>query len=260
MGWTGPDSSTPELDAWFPTSVLVTGYDINTFWVSRMVMISCWLFDEVPFRTVHNHGLVRDEHGKKMSKSWGNVIDPLDLIEQFGADATRFALLRSASPGTDVPLAIDWVDGERRFANKLWNAVRFALTTLDGRTPGDLPDRGDLDLADRWILSRLETTRARVDAAYDGYEWAIACRTLRAFAWDDLADWYLEAAKGRLYGDDESTRDAARAVLARVLDDLLHLLHPLMPFVTETLWRSLTGSEGGGVVHGRRVADVQRPG
>ena len=245
MGWTGPDSDTPELDAWFPTSVLVTGYDINTFWVSRMLMISCWLLDTVPFHKVHNHGLVRDEFGKKMSKSFGNVINPLDLVSEYGADATRFALLRSASPGTDVPLAIDWVDGERRFANKLWNAVRFALTTLDGTTPGELPSDDALTLADRWVLSRLEQTRATVDEAYDGYEWARTCRALRAFAWDDLADWYLEAAKDRLYGDDVAARDTARAVLARVLDDLLHLLHPLMPFVTETLWRSLTDSEGG---------------
>lgn len=245
LGWTGPDSDTPEMATWFPTSVLVTGYDINTFWVSRMLMISCWFLDTVPFHTVHNHGLVRDEHGKKMSKSFGNVIDPLDLIAEYGADATRFALLRSASPGVDVPLSVEWVDGERKFANKLWNAVRFGLTTLDGTTPGDLPAAEDLNLADRWILSRLEDARAKVDEAFDGYEWAIACRTLRSFAWDDLADWYLEAAKSRLYGDDEAAKATARAVLARVLDDLLHLLHPLMPFVTETLWRSLVGSEGG---------------
>ena len=245
LGWQGPDSRTPELDTWFPTTVLVTGYDINTFWVSRMLMISLWFLDEVPFHVVHNHGLVRDEHGKKMSKSFGNVIDPLELIADYGADATRFALLRGASPGVDVPLAHDWVDGERKFANKLWNAVRFALSTLDGCRPGDLPPTDDLALEDRWILSRLEDVRAMTDAAYDGYEWAVVCRTLRSFAWDELADWYLEAAKTRLYGDDEQARDTARAVLARVLDDLLRMLHPLIPFVTEALWRALTGSDGG---------------
>ncbi|MBW3621010.1 MAG: valine--tRNA ligase [Actinobacteria bacterium] len=245
LGWEQPGDHTPEFDTWFPTSTLVTGYDINTFWVSRMAMISLWLEDEVPFRIVHNHGLVRDEHGKKMSKSFGNVIDPLDLVSEFGADATRFALLRSAAPGVDVPLAVEWVDGEKKFANKLWNATRFALSTLDGTTPGELPDTASLPLEDRWILSRLEDVRAQVDEAYDGYEWAIACRTLRSFAWDELADWYLEAAKVRLYGDDEGAKADARAVLAVVLDDLLRLLHPLMPFVTEALWRSLTGAAGG---------------
>jgi valyl-tRNA synthetase len=245
LGWEGPDSDTPELATWFPTSTLVTGYDINTFWVSRMAMSALWFLDEVPFRVVHNHGLVRDEHGKKMSKSFGNVIDPLDLVSAYGADATRFALLRSAAPGTDVPLAVDWVDGEKKFANKLWNTVRFALSTLDGAAPGELPPAEQLALEDRWILSRLEDVRAQVDEAYDGYDWAIVCRTLRSFAWDELADWYLEAAKVRLYGDDAGARATAQAVLAVVLDDLLRLLAPLMPFVTETLWRALTGAAGG---------------
>ncbi len=242
FGW--PDE-TPELETWFPTSTLVTGYDINTFWVSRMVMASLWFLDEVPFRIIHNHGLVRDAHGKKMSKSFGNVIDPLDLIAKYGADATRFALLRAASPGTDVPLAEEWVEGTKRFANKLWNAARFALGTLDGTRPGDLPPASDLTLADRWILSRLEAVRAEIDPAYDGYEWSIVARSLYAFAWDELADWYLEAAKVRLYGDDPDAKRAAQQVLATVLDDLLRWLHPLMPFVTETLWRALTGASGG---------------
>jgi valyl-tRNA synthetase len=245
FGWEGPGTSTPELDTWFPTSTLVTGYDINTFWVSRMAMIALWVVDEVPFHVVHNHGLVRDEQGKKMSKSFGNVIDPLDLVDEFGADATRFALLRSAAPGTDVPLSVEWVDGERRFANKLWNTVRFALSTLDGTVPGPVPDADRLALEDRWILSRLEAVRAEVDEAYDGYEWAIVCRTLRSFAWDELADWYLEAAKVRLYGDESEGRATAQAVLAVVLDDLLRLLAPVMPFVTETLWRTLTSAAGG---------------
>ena len=245
FGWTGTGTRTPELDTWFPTSTLVTGYDINTFWVSRMVMSALWFEDEVPFRVVHNHGLVRDEHGKKMSKSFGNVIDPLDLIAEYGADATRFALLRSAAPGTDVPLSVEWVDGEKKFANKLWNTLRFALSTLDGTRPAELPPADQLALEDRWILSRLEAVRDAVDRAYDGYEWAIVCRTLRSFAWDELADWYLEAAKVRLYGDDEQAKATARAVLAVLLDDLLRLLHPLMPFVTEELWRALTGEPGG---------------
>ena len=242
FGW---PEQTPDLDTWFPTSVLVTGYDINTFWVSRMVMISEHLLGVAPFSVVHNHGLVRDEHGKKMSKSFGNVIDPLDLIAQYGADATRFALLRSASPGTDVPLAVDWVDGEKKFANKLWNAVRFALSNLDGATPGDLPPDERLTLDDRWVLSRLEAARATADAGYDAYDWPVVCRALRSFAWSELADWYLESVKVRIYGEDEAAADDARAVLAAVLDQLLRLLHPVIPFVTETLWRALAQTDGG---------------
>jgi valyl-tRNA synthetase len=245
FGWEGSGSSTPELDTWFPTSTLVTGYDINTFWVSRMLMISVWLHDEVPFRVVHNHGLVRDEQGKKMSKSFGNVIDPLTLVDRYGADATRFALLRSAAPGSDVPLAEEWVEGTKRFANKLWNAGRFALSTLDGTTPGELPPRETLALEDRWVLSRLEAARSQIEAGYAAYDWATVCRGLYHFAWDELADWYLEAVKVRLYGDDPAAAGVARAVLAVVLDDLLRLVAPVMPFVSEALWRALTGSPGG---------------
>jgi valyl-tRNA synthetase len=242
FGW--PDE-TPELATWFPTSTLVTGYDINTFWVSRMLMASLWFTDEVPFRVVHNHGLVRDEHGKKMSKSFGNSIDPLGLIDRFGADATRFALLRSAAPGADVPIAEEWVEGAKRFANKLWNTGRFALSNLEGTRPGALPDRGALALEDRWILSRLATVHADVDAAYATYDWPIVARGLYHFLWDELADWYLEAVKVRIYGDDPEAAAVARQVLANVLDEVLRLLHPLMPFVTEALWRALTGASGG---------------
>jgi valyl-tRNA synthetase len=242
FGW--PDE-TPELATWFPTSTLVTGYDINTFWVSRMMMASLWFTDEVPFRVIHNHGLVRDEHGKKMSKSFGNVIDPLDLIDRYGADATRFALLRSAAPGADVPLAEEWVEGAKRFANKLWNAGRFALANLEGTRPGGLPAREDLALEDRWILSRLQAVHGEADAAYERYDWAAVARSLYHFVWDEVADWYLEAVKVRIYGEDRDAAGTARQVLAVVLDHVLRLLHPLMPFVTETLWRALTGSAGG---------------
>jgi valyl-tRNA synthetase len=245
LGWEGPGSETPELATWFPTSTLVTGYDINTFWVSRMLMISLWFMDEVPFRIVHNHGLVRDEHGKKMSKSFGNSIDALDLLDKYGADATRLALLRSASPGTDVPLAEEWVEGTKRFANKLWNVGGFALSRLEGTRPGDRPDASSLTLEDRWILSRLEAVHATVDEAYEAYDWAVVCRTLYHFVWDELADWYVEAVKVRLYGDDEAAAATARQVLANVADRVLKLLHPVMPFVTEALWRALTGAAGG---------------
>jgi valyl-tRNA synthetase len=242
FGW--PDE-TPELATWYPTSTLVTGYDINTFWVSRMLMIGLWFTGEVPFQVVHNHGLVRDEHGKKMSKSFGNVIDPLDLIAKYGADATRFALLRSASPGTDVPLAEEWVEGERKFTNKLWNVVGFALSNLGGVRPGDLPATDELSLDDRWILSRLQAVHAEADEAYARYDWAVVARSLRSFVWDELADWYLEAVKLRIYGDDPAAAAVARQVLAAVIDHVLRLLHPVMPFVTEALWRALTGAAGG---------------
>ncbi len=245
FGWEKPGDTTPELEAWYPNTVLETGYDINTFWVSRMLQIGLWFLDEVPFTTIWNHGLVRDGQGKKMSKSFGNVIDPLEFIESHGADALRLALFQHCSPGTDVPLSPDWVEGARRFLNKLFNATRFALQTLDGTTPGALPDVAELDLADRWILSRFAATQAAVEEAYGPWDWARMAGALYHFTWDEFADWYLEAAKVVLYGDDEDAKARTRAVLARVLDDLLRLWHPLIPFVTEELWRHLTGAAGG---------------
>ena len=248
FGW---PERTRELATWFPTSVLVTGYDINTFWVSRMLMISLWFTDEVPFHVVHNHGLVRDEHGKKMSKSFGNVIDPLDLVDTYGADATRFALLRSAAPGADVPLAEEWVEGTKRFANKLWNVGGFVLSRLEetaglpGTGDDGLPPVEDLPLEDRWVLSRLHAAHTATDAAYDAYDWATVCRTLFHFMWDEVADWYIEAVKLRIYGDDPAAAATARRVGRFVLEHVLRLLHPVMPFVTETLWRELTGAAGG---------------
>lgn len=242
FGW--PDA-TPDLARWYPTSTLVTGYDINTFWVSRMLMAGLAFTGEVPFRVVYNHGLVRDEHGKKMSKSFGNVIDPLDLVAAYGADATRFALLRNAAPGADVPLAEEWVEGAKRFVNKLWNAARFTISNLDGQRPGALPPEERLTLEDRWVLDRLAGTAAEVDAAFDAYDWPVVARGLYRFVWDEFADWYLEAVKERVYGDDVQARTDARAVLAHVLEVTLRLAAPLLPFVTEAAWRPLTGSAGG---------------
>ncbi|HWB70596.1 MAG TPA: valine--tRNA ligase [Egibacteraceae bacterium] len=231
LGW--PDD-TPELRTWYPTSVLVTGYDINTFWVSRMLMMGLHFMDDVPFETVLNHGLVRDRHGKKMSKSFGNVIDPLELIDRYGADALRFALLRASVPGLDVPLAEEWVEGGRRFANKLWNAARFVLLKLGDVTPAaGLPPADTLQLEDRWVLSRLAATRAAVDEALAAYDLSRAARALYHFVWDEYCDWYLELAKLR---EDR----AARQVLAHVLDVAVRLLHPIAPFVTEEIWRALT--------------------
>ena len=245
LGWEGPGSDTPELRTWYPTAVLETGYDINTFWVSRMLMIGLWFLDEVPFRVIYNHGMVRDQYGKKMSKSFGNVIDPLEFIDEFGADALRFALFQHSSPGTDVPLAPEWVEGAKRFTNKLWNIVGFGLRVLDDVRPGDLPPRDQLALEDRWILSTLERTRAQIEDAYATWDYARISGALYHLAWDEVADWYLEAVKARVYGDDLAAKATAQAVLARVLDDLLRLLHPMIPFVTEQLWRALTGAAGG---------------
>jgi valyl-tRNA synthetase len=245
LGWEKPGDRTPELERWYPTAVLETGYDINTFWVSRMLMIGLWFLDEVPFHVIYNHGMVRDQHGKKMSKSFGNVIDPLEFIDEYGADALRFALFQHTSPGTDVPLAPEWVEGAKRFTNKLWNIVGFGLRVLDDVRPGELPAREDLALEDRWILSTLERTRAQVEEAYTTWDYARIAGALYHLAWDEVADWYLEAVKPRVYGDDPAAKATAQRVLARVLDDLLRLLHPMIPFVTEELWRALTGAAGG---------------
>jgi valyl-tRNA synthetase len=236
QGWVGPGTETPELRTWYPGAVLVTAYDINTFWVSRMLMMGLRFMGEVPFHVVLNHGLVRDRHGKKMSKSFGNVIDPLDLIDRYGADALRYALLRGATPGQDTPLAEEWVEGARRFANKLWNAARFVLMSRDGVRPADgLPPDGDLQVEDRWILSRLEATRAVADAAFGAFDLARAARTLYHFVWDEFCDWYLELSKQRVSGGER----AVRQVLVHVLDVVCRLLHPITPFVTEEVWRAL---------------------
>jgi valyl-tRNA synthetase len=246
LGW--PDD-TADLRAFYPTSVLVTGYDILFFWVARMMMFGLYAMrhrpptEAVPFRDVALHGLVRDSHGKKMSKSLGNTVDPLDWIYRFGADATRFTLARGASPGSDVPVSEEWVTGSRNFCNKLWNATRFAL--LHGATvPGaGAPDPAGLPTAARWILSRLATVTAEVDGLFERYEFGKLCETLYHFAWDEVCDWYLELAKPELSGADERAAQRTREVLGYVLDRLLKLLHPVIPFVTDELWTALTGGD-----------------
>ena len=244
MGW--PDR-TADLDAFYPTSVLVTGYDILFFWVARMMMFGTFVSDDdaitaggarapqVPFENVFLHGLIRDEFGRKMSKSKGNGIDPLDWVESFGADALRFTLARGASPGGDLSIGEDHARASRNFATKVFNATRFAL--MNGAAPASLPV--ELTDADRWILGRLEQVRAEVDSALDAYEFSRACESLYHFAWDEFCDWYVELAKVQL---SEGLTGTA-AVLAAVLDTLLKLLHPVMPFVTETLWKAMTGAE-----------------
>jgi valyl-tRNA synthetase len=237
MGW---PEQTRDLERFYPTSVLVTGYDILFFWVARMMMFGLYAMDGVqPFDVVALHGMVRDGHGKKMSKSFGNVVDPLDWIDRYGADATRFTLLRSANPGSDVPISEEWCQGSRNFCNKLWNATRFAL--MNGATvAGDLPT--DVSAVDKWILSRLQHVVGEVDEHLATYEFAKVCDALYHFAWDDVCDWYVELSKPVLAAGGPEA-DRTKRVLGHVLDQLLRLLHPATPFVTEELWTVLTGGE-----------------
>jgi valyl-tRNA synthetase len=269
LGW--PDD-TPDLRAFYPTSVLITAYDILFFWVARMMMFGLYAMrgkapeDAVPFKTIALHGLVRDQFGKKMSKSKGNVVDPIDWMERFGTDATRFTLARGATPGSDEAISEDWAAGSRNFCNKLWNATRFAL--LNGAVPprgddppgsprargddpsprfplagGEPPVVGDLSVTDRWILSRLSGVIAEVDGLLEQFEFGKACEALYHFAWDEFCDWYLELAKVPLASGDETAAARTRAVLGFVLDQMLRLLHPVMPFVTDELWCALTGED-----------------
>ena len=243
MGW---PSATPELAKFYPTNVLVTGYDILFFWVARMMMFGLYAAegdgrdaaDAVPFRDVFLHGLLRDADGKKMSKSRGNGIDPLDWVDRYGADVLRFTLTRGANPGADLSVGDEHAEASRRFATKLFNATKLAL--MNQATVGALPARVQLTDADRWILDRLDAVIVEVDGHFERFEFGRACETLFHFAWDEVCDWYLELAKAQLSGPQAGS---TRAVLGRVLDALLRLLHPVMPFVTETLWTALTGGE-----------------
>ncbi len=243
LGW--PDE-TPALAKFYPNQVLVTGYDILFFWVARMMMFGLYAHsdrapdDAVPFRIVALHGMVRDVRGKKMSKSFGNAVDPIEWLDAYGADAVRFTLARGANPSTDVPVGEDWVQASRNFCNKLWNATRFAL--LNGARIGQLPPAAHLSAPDRWILSRLHATAAEVDAFYEDFQFAKASEALFHFAWDEFCDWYVELAKTPL-GMGGAAAERTRLVLGHVLDTVLRLLHPLTPFVTETLWTELTGDE-----------------
>ncbi|WP_103503313.1 MULTISPECIES: valine--tRNA ligase [unclassified Streptomyces] len=239
LGW---PEQTPDLKKFYSTDVLLTGHDIIFFWVARMMMFGLYAMDgRQPFHTIALTGLVRDEHGKKMSKSNPNSVDPLDWMDAYGADAVRFTLARGANPGADVPIGEDWVQASRNFANKLWNATRFAL--LNGATvDGPLPEAGALSASDRWILSRLNTVIAEVDAAYEDYQFAKASDLLFHFAWDEVFDWYVELSK-TVFAAGGPAADASRRVLGEVLDRTLRLLHPIVPFVTEELWTTLTGRE-----------------
>jgi valyl-tRNA synthetase len=239
LGW---PERTAELDKFYPTDVLLTGHDIIFFWVARMMMFGLYAMDGVaPFHTIALTGLVRDEFGKKMSKSNPNSVDPLDWMDAYGSDAVRFTLARGANPGADVPIGEDWVQASRNFANKIWNATRFAL--MNGATvAGPLPAPERLSATDRWILSRLNSVVAEVDGLYEDYQFAKLSDVLYHFAWDEVFDWYVELSKTTFLKGGEPAQAAGR-VLGEVLDVLLRLLHPIVPFVTETLWTTLTGGE-----------------
>ncbi len=240
MGW---PEQTPLLKTFYPTATLVTGFDILFFWVARMMMMGLQFMDDVPFRDVYVHALVRDEHGKKMSKSKGNVIDPLNVIEAYGTDAFRFTLTAFAAQGRDIKMSEKRVEGYRHFINKLWNAARFALMHID--TAEALPPADQLAVPDRWILSRMHALTLETAVAIDEYRFNDAAAQLYRFVWHEFCDWYVEMSKPALYGNQgEARARAARGALWRVLHDTLILLHPLIPFVTEEIWHQLPGAEG----------------
>ncbi|MEV4129321.1 valine--tRNA ligase [Nocardia sp. NPDC049707] len=238
MGW--PDK-TESLAKFYPNSVLFTGYDLMFFWIARMMMFGLYATGQPPFATIALHGMVRDKFGKKMSKSFGNVVDPITWMDAYGTDALRFALARAANPGTDAPISEESVEGARNFTTKIWNATRFAL--LNGATTtGPIPAPETLSAVDRWILSRLNTVIAEADALFEDYQFAKLAELLYHFAWDEVFDWYLELSK-TTYSAGGAAADTSRRVLGHVLDSLLRLLHPIVPFVTDKLWTTLTGQE-----------------
>jgi valyl-tRNA synthetase len=241
MGW--PDR-TPLLSTFYPTSCLVTGFDILFFWVARMMMMGLHFMGEVPFREVYIHALVRDAQGQKMSKSKGNVIDPLTVIDQYGTDAFRFTLAAFAAQGRDIKLAEERIAGYRNFANKIWNAARFAMMNLEGFEPGEVRlDDLDLTEGDRWVLHRLNETARETGAALAEYRFNEAAMGLYQFTWSEFCDWYLELSKQDLYNGTPERKSATQYILWHTLEQLLRLLHPFMPFITEEIWQALPGKK-----------------
>lgn len=236
MGW---PEKTAVLNKWYPTNTLVTGYDIIFFWVARMMFMSLEFMHEIPFQYVFIHGLVRDSQGRKMSKSLGNGIDPLEVIDQYGADALRFTLVTGNTPGNDMRFYFEKVEGNRNYANKVWNAAKFVLMNLEDYDPSFVPSREELTLADRWILETLARTEESVSANLDKYELGEAAGSIYEFSWNDFCDWYIETAKARLYGDQAEDKKVAQYVLVYTLTRMLALLHPFMPFITEHIWQHL---------------------
>ncbi len=241
LGW---PENTKELQTFYPTSVLITSFDILFFWVARMMMMGIHFMDEVPFHDVYLHALVRDKQGKKMSKSTGNVIDPLVMIKQFGTDAFRFTLTAFAAQGREIRMDEERVEGYRKFINKLWNAARFAQMHIKDADPAITSVAADPDqlaLPHRWVLSRTNATIRQVRAAMDGYNFNEIASSIYQFTWHEFCDWYLEWIKSDLYGDDEQARQNARGVLLCVLENILKMMHPITPFVTEEIWSQLPG-------------------
>ena len=236
MGW--PDKDAADLNYWYPTSVMVTGYDIIFFWVARMIFSGMEQMKKEPFKTVFIHGLVRDDKGRKMSKSLGNGIDPLEMAEKYGADALRFNLITGNSPGNDMRFYVEKCEAMRNFANKIWNASRYVLMNLTVEETG-LPDAADLEIEDKWVLTKLNTLIKEVTENMDAYELGVASAKVYDFIWDTYCDWYIELTKARLYGENEKSKLAAQKVLVYVLDQFLRLLHPFMPFITEEIWQAI---------------------
>ncbi len=236
LGW--PEEN-DELSRYYPTDALVTGYDIINFWVSRMIFQALEFTGEKPFKDVLIHGLVRDAEGRKMSKSLGNGVDPMDVISEYGADSLRYFLATASSPGQDLRYSNDKVESVWNFANKIWNASRFAMMNMEGMEHKDIDLSGEKSVADTWILTRLNETIEQVTDLAERYEFGEVGRLLYNFIWDDFCDWYIEMAKLPLYGEDEQAKAMTRSVLAYVLDNTMRLLHPFMPFITEEIWQNL---------------------
>ncbi|WP_373951562.1 MULTISPECIES: valine--tRNA ligase [Exiguobacterium] len=237
MGW--PNTDAADYQKYFPTSTLVTGYDIIAFWVSRMIFQSYEFTGQRPFQDVLIHGLIRDSEGRKMSKSLGNGIDPMDVIEKYGADSLRWFLTTGSTPGNDLRFYWEKIEATWNFSNKLWNASRFALMNMDGLTFDQIDLTGEKSLADKWILTRLQTTIDDVTRLSDKYEFGEAGRILYHFIWEDFCNWYIEMAKLPLNGEDEAAKQTTRSVLAYTLDRIMRLMHPFMPFITEEIWQHL---------------------
>ncbi|RDI44168.1 valine--tRNA ligase [Falsibacillus pallidus] len=237
MGW--PETESLDYQRYYPTNCLVTGYDIIFFWVSRMIFQGLEFTDKRPFKDVLIHGLVRDEQGRKMSKSLGNGVDPMDVIEKYGADSLRYFLSTGGAPGQDLRFSFEKVESVWNFANKIWNASRFALMNMDGMTYDEIDLSGKKSVADEWILTRLNETIENVTKLADKYEFGEVGRLLYNFIWDDFCDWYIEMSKLPLNGDDEEAKKTTRSILAYVLDQTMRLLHPFMPFITEEIWQNL---------------------
>jgi valyl-tRNA synthetase len=241
LGWPEP---TPDYRYFYPTSVLETGTDILFFWVARMIMLGLEFTGQAPFHTVYLHGIIRDGEGRKMSKTLGNVIDPREVMDEFGTDALRFTLLTAGTPGNDLSLSLQRVESNRNFANKIWNIARFVVTNVAGGFGAYTGEESGLALHDRWILARLNQTIADVTRLIDGYEFGQAGALASEFVWGDFADWYIEAAKVTLTTGDEAAQARTRGVLVTVLDQALRLLHPYVPFVTEAVWQHLPHKAG----------------